>query len=107
MNEYLAKIRLSEEIIDKERDNISQYKKCYVEEYTKQYSEYIGKKVRINFSVCSAEGYLEGFDDNWKYYYNDQMPEPLLYKIKKDGSKSSIRERCYGCCIIDSIEILD
>lgn len=107
MNEYLAKIRLSEEIINKERNNISQYKKCYVEEYTKQYSEYIGKKVRINFNVSVVEGYLEGFDDNWKYYYNDQMPEPLLYKIKKDGSKSSIRERCYGCCIIDSIEILD
>ena len=75
----------------------------------------IGKKVRISWESCisygnyttkTLEGYLEGFR-TVNGFLGEMIVSPILYKVKKDGSKSMSEYAYYNLPKIDDIKSIE
>ena len=89
LKEYNAKIDNCNSIIRETKAEKERIRKEFASECTAKYSEFVGKKVRIQYSsllsfITEAIGFFDGFAavDGIRY------PVMQMFKIRKDGTKS-------------------
>lgn len=76
--------------------------------YTEQYSDLIGKKVKIEYKRYSFEGiktlcgYLKGFSAKSEKFCDNGI-RPLVAKMKSDGSESKNMVPAYCVPIVENI----
>lgn len=82
--------------------------KQYADEYVKEHPEFekfLGKKVQVTSKKhhkLSNVGYFEGFELALTW---DTAVTPILYKVKKDGSRSKKRYAFYEVPFVDDMTI--
>lgn len=89
LDEYNAKIAYCELVIKEAQADKIKIRKEFADSITAKYSEFVGKKVRIQYSsllsfITEAIGFFDGFAavDGIRY------PVMQMFKIRKDGTKS-------------------
>jgi hypothetical protein len=92
---------------NKTQDAKKAARKQYADEYVKEHPEFekfLGKKVLITSKhhKFSNVGYFEGFElaYNW-----EALVTPILYKVKKDGSRSKIKYAFYEVPFVTDMTI--
>lgn len=86
IDEYNKKIEDYNAQIIALRNKINDLRKEFIQEMTKKYDNFIGKKVKISFTTFHSEtsviGYFNGFVSG------TFCPIMQVFKVKKDGTKS-------------------
>ncbi len=100
---YLLAIENAKQAVQATIDEMGQFYKEVCGELNDGYKDLIGKKVRIytktfNDDQRTYEGWFYGFEarrDNYYVQYTPVTPHVKLFKCKKDGSESKIKQDIY------------
>lgn len=100
--------RIDNEIL-KLREERKRVKELYVNFLNDKYNHLIGKKVKCTYGTYSNQdeiGFFGGFYSPYSTIIRTGV-EPLMYKVKKDGTPSKNKISFYGTCpefVIEEIE---
>jgi adenine-specific DNA methylase len=103
VDSYLLAIENAKQVVQVRVDEMEQFYKEVCDELNDEYEYLIGKKVRIYTNLFDDvqriyEGWFYGFEvirENYCGQYTPAKPHVKLFKCKKDGSASKIKQDVY------------